>query len=221
MRIALLLILLAGCSTTRESKEPDRVYRAHGETWVYSKTEFHTQYLGLNSPHGILGTRNRYRESHVVTNSSGKQISVPENLYALQKDGTFKRIVCCEYFRESGDLFNIDDKLVFVFENARRYITDCFIHPAGKPDNEFDPDPGNRIYGVTVYADFDPQAGVFKVGTFNAGDYPEDEYWSYEREKGYAKGRMPVTGTMTFRYSKRKPFLCNDPRALPQKDPQR
>lgn len=220
MRIALLFIfLLTGCSNTRESKDPDKFFLVNGDLWAYSKTEFHTQYLGLNSPHGIIGTRNAYRETHVITNSAGRKISVAENLYALQRDGSFKKIVCCEYFREAGDLYSIEGKLVFIFDNARRYITDCFIHPAGDPDNEFDPDPGKRIFGVRVFAEFDPADGRFKASTFNAGDYPAEDYWAYERGKGYAKGRMPITGTMEFRYSKRKTFMCDDPRAVPQKEP--
>jgi hypothetical protein len=219
MRIALLFVLLAtGCSTTRESKEPDRLLHAYGDAWVYSKSEFNTEYLGLNSPHGIIGTRNAYRETHLVTNSAGKKISVAENLYALQRDGSLKKIVCCEYFREKGDLYDIDGKLVFIFDNARRYITDCFIHPAGKPENEFEPDRGNRIYGVTVFAEFDPKDDKFKASTFNAGDYPAEAYWAYERDKGYGKARMPITGNMAFLYSKRKAFMCDDPRAVPQKE---
>ncbi len=216
--LPLLALLVTGCGSTTERREPDKLYRAYGDTWIYSKTEFRTQYLGLNSPHGIVGMRNAHRESHVVTDSAGKKISIPDNLHALQRDGTFKKIECCEYFREIGDLYNIDGKLVFIFDNARRYITDCFIHPARKPENEFEPDPGKRIFGVTVFAELDLKDRVFRVSTFSAGDYPEDEYWSYERDRGYAKGRMPMTGSMAFLYSKRKPFMCDDPRALPQKE---
>src|SRR5215510_5072505 len=104
----------------------------------------------------------RLRETHVITNSAGRKISIPENLYALQKDGSMKQIECWQYFREQGDLYNIGDKLVFIFDNAREFITDCFIYPSGRPDNELAP-PGKRVYGVTVFAEFDPIKNIFKT----------------------------------------------------------
>src|SRR5215475_12926365 len=109
------LLVLAACST-RETKRDDKIYQAYGDTWIYSKTEINKQYLGFPSPHGIIGVRNAYRETHVITNSAGRKISIPENLYALQKDGSMKQIECCQYFREQGDLYNIGDKLVFIFD---------------------------------------------------------------------------------------------------------
>jgi hypothetical protein len=61
-----------------------------------------------------------------------------------------------------------DDRLVFIFDNARKFITDCFIYPGGRPDNELQP-PEKQVYGVTVFAEFDPDANVFKISTFSAG----------------------------------------------------
>jgi hypothetical protein len=90
------LLVLAACgSSTSETKRPDKIYQAYGDTWIYSKTEINERYWGFNSPHGIIGKRNAYRETHVITNSAGRKISIPENLYALQKDGSMKQIECC------------------------------------------------------------------------------------------------------------------------------
>ena len=80
--------------------------------------------LAFDPPHGLPGVRNRYEERHLIRNSAGKTISIPDNLYALQRDGTLKKVECCNHFRASGDLYNIDDKLVFAFDNARKFITD-------------------------------------------------------------------------------------------------
>jgi hypothetical protein len=200
-----VVTLLTACSRT-ERKRDDQIYKAYGDTWVYSKTEISTRYLALYSPHGLFGMRNGYQEKHLIRDSAGNTISIPDNLYALQRDGTLKKIECCQYFRESGDLYNFDDRLVFIFDNAREFITDCFIYPAGRPDNELQP-PGKRIYGVTVFAEFDPEAKFFKISTFSAGDnYLPFEY----RAAGLRTGRQHLTirEHYAFLYARRKLFMC-------------
>jgi hypothetical protein len=126
-----VLTLLTACSRTTEWKHDDQFYKANGNTWVYSKTEITTRYRALVSPHGLFGERNRYQERHLIRNSAGNTVSIPDNLYALQRDGTLKKIECCQYFREKGDLYNIDDRLVFIFDNAREFINVRFS--AGRP----------------------------------------------------------------------------------------
>jgi hypothetical protein len=202
------LLVLAACSASEtETKRPDKIYQAYGDRWIYSKTEIRKQYLGFASPHGIIGMRNAYRETHVITNSAGSKISIPENLYALQKDGSMKQIECCQYFREQGDLYNIGDKLVFIFDNAREFITDCFIYPSGRPDNELAP-PGKRVYGVTVFAEFDPIKNIFKSTTFSAGDnYLPFEYRAAVLRSG--RGDLTIEQHEAFSYARRKPFMCD------------
>jgi hypothetical protein len=99
-----VVTVLTACASTNETKQDDKIYQAYGDTWVYSKTEISTRYLALDSPHGILGPRYRDEERHLIRNSAGKTISIPDNLYALQKDGTLRKIECCQYFREKGEL---------------------------------------------------------------------------------------------------------------------
>jgi len=205
--VSALAALLAACASTTETRRPDKVYQAYGETWVYSKTELHTRTPAFDSPHGFLGPRSSYRETHLVRNAAGLTISIPDTLYALQSDGTLKKIECCQYFRELGDLYNIDDRLVFVFANARKYITDCFIYPSGHPDNELKP-PGERIDGVTVFAEFDPEAKIFKVSSFSAGD----NYLPFEYRAALLRsGRRDLTDQQhhAFLYARRKPFMCD------------
>jgi hypothetical protein len=194
--------LLAACGRT-EVKRDDQIYKAYGDTWVYSKSEITTRYF--DPPHGLPGVQNRYEERHLMRNSAGKTISITDNLYALQRDGTLKKIECCQRFRASGDLYNIDNKLVFIFDNARKLITDCFIYPAGRPDNELQP-PENQVFGVTVFAEFDPGTSTFKTITFSAGDnYQPFEYRAAELRTGR---QLSIPETYAFSYARRKPFMC-------------
>jgi hypothetical protein len=207
-----VVTLLTACSRT-ERKRDDQIYKAYGDTWVYSKSEITTRYLGLYSPHGLFGMRNGYQERHLIRNSAGNTISIPDNLYALQRDGTLQKIECCQYFRESGDLYNIDDRLVFIFDNAREFITDCFIYPAGHPDNELQP-PEKRIYGVRVFAEFDPETNFFKVSTFSAGDnYLPFEYRVARLRTG--RQHLTIREHYAFLYARRKPFMCEGSAGTP------
>lgn len=208
-----VLLLIAACEKVSETKLDDERYRADGDTWVYSKTEVHTSYMALNSPHGMFGRRSGYRERHLMRNSAGKTISIPDHLYALQRDGTMRKIECCQYSRERGHLYNFDDKLVFIFDNARKFITDCFIYPRERPNNESQP-PGEQIYGVTVFAEFDPEATVFKIRTFDAGDnYLPFEYRAAVLRTG--RTDLTIPQDYEFRYARRKPFMCEDPAPPP------
>jgi hypothetical protein len=206
-----VITLLAACDRT-ESKQDDQIYKAYGDTWVYSKTEIRTRYLALHSPHGWFGMRNGHQERHLIRNSAGTTISIPDNLYALQSDGTLKKIECCQYFRESGDLYNIDDRLVFIFDNARKFVTDCFIYPAGRPGNELQP-PEKQVYGVTVFAEFDPETNSFKISSFDAGDnYLPFEYRAAELRTGR---QVTIREHYAFLYARRKPFMCEGSAAAP------
>jgi hypothetical protein len=211
LRAFTVVTLLTACERT-ELKRDDQIYKAYGDTWVYSKTEITSRYLALYSPHGWFGVRNGHQEKHLIRNSAGNTISIPDNLYALQRDGTLKKIECCQYFRESGDLYNIDDRLVFIFDNARKFITDCFIYPSKRPDNELQP-PEKQIYGVTVFAEFDPEANFFKISTFSAGDnYLPFEYRAAELRTGR---QLTIRERYAFLYARRKPFMCEGSAAAP------
>ena len=176
------------------------------------RPRFTTRYLVPVWQYGLFDLRYGYQERHLIRNPAGNTISIPDNLYALQRDGTLKEIECCQYFRESGDLYNIDDRLVFIFGNARKFITDCFIYPSRRPDNELQP-PEKQIYGVTVFAEFDPEANFFKISTFSAGDnYLPFEYWAAELRTGR---QLTIQESYAFRYARRKPFMCEGSAAAP------
>lgn len=126
--LALALLVISACSSEHETVLPEKSYNAYGGSWKYSKTEVNIEYPCLGSPHGIIGSCNGYRELHFLTSDAGERIPVHHRIYALQRDGTYKKIKCCEYFREQADLYNFHHKLVLRLENAREFITDCFIY---------------------------------------------------------------------------------------------
>ena len=215
MRHALLvpvLLVLSACVSHKE-RTPDKTYKAYDQTWKYYAIKTRRKYPGLFSSHGLMGMRNTYRVEHYLVSASGESIPLHQRIYALQKNGTYKKIQCCKFFRESAEVYNFGNRIVLVLNNARKYITDCFIYPAGKPNNEFEKDPGKRIFGVTVFGEFNPKDKIFRVRSFDASAYKASAYWAYERKKGYQRARLPMKLTYQFLYSKRKPFLCNDPRA--------
>ena len=203
-----VVTLLTACSETTETRVDDQTARAHGDIWVYSKTEIETQYRVLFSPHGLFGYRNAYQERHLIRNSAGKTISISDNLYALQRGGTWKKIECCQYFSEKGDLFNFDEKMVFIFANDRKFITDCPIYPRGRPNN--DQEPPEKQADVTVFAEFDPKSHVFKIGTFDAGDnYLRFEIRAAQLRTGRERDDLTIREHWAFLYSRRKPFICD------------
>jgi hypothetical protein len=211
---AVVAAIAALCALTGDEHRrelPLQTYRAYGQTWTYAKVEINTQYLGLFSGHGLIGTRNAYREIHTLTDASGTKIDVADRLYALQRDGRYRKITCCAYFRERADLYEFDGRLVLVFSNARRFITDCFIHPAGRPGDEVEPDRGKRIGYIKVYAAFDPATETFKVDQFE--DSLTDTDVKAEEARFGRQLLIPEHEALAWRY--RQPFRCTDPRARP------
>jgi hypothetical protein len=192
-----IALLLAACTRESETNLPPKTYRAYGKTWIYRQTEIRTQNPILAALHaGGHG----YRERHVIEDGSGERIAVEDRLYALQKDGRFRKVECCSYFREEGELYNFDGRLVFQFSNARKFITDCFIYPAGVPDNERRP-AEQQVFGSTVYGEFDPARRIFLISTFDAGQFTDQDY-----DKSGAGRSIEVADR--FYYQHRQPFHC-------------
>lgn len=216
--VAAIAVLPALTRSEYRRELPVQTYLAYDQAWTYAKVEINTQYPGLFSGHGLIGTRNAYREIHTLTDASGARIDVADRLYALQRDGSYKKIVCCAYFRERADLYGIDGRLVLVFANARRFITDCFIYPAGRPNDEFEPDPGERITYVRVYAEFDTASRTFKVAHFEDSLTDADIKAEKHRLKHRFGRHLSIAEHEALAYRHRQPFRCDDPRARPATD---
>ena len=196
--MALALMFSTACTRQVETDLPPRIYQAHGETWLYRQTEIRTRNPILAPLHaGGHG----YRERHLIESKTGERIAVQDRLFALQRNGRYKKIACCEYFREQGELYNFQGRLVFVFENSREFITDCFIYPAGLPDNEQKAEK-DRVFGSTVYGVFDPERRAFLISEFDAGNFSLQEY------RAAGAGRS-IESDAEFRYLHRAPFMCD------------
>ena len=196
---ALLLLLCAGCSREVATELPPKSYQAHGKTWIYRQTEISTRNPLLAPLHA---GGNGYREHHSIEDGRGERIAIHYRLYALQKSGSYKKVSCCEYFREQGELYNFEGRLVLEFANARKFITDCFIHPAGHPDNERRPKP-DQVFGTTVYAIFDPVRRVFLIKEFDAGKFTSGEYDAAGADRS-------IESSALFAYQHRVPCHCDD-----------
>lgn len=193
----LALALSTACTRQEETDLPPKTYAAHGETWIYRQTEIRTRNPILAPLHA---GGNGYREDHSIESASGERIAVQDRLFALQRSGRYKKVTCCEYFREQGELYNFQGRLVFVFDNGRKFITDCFIYPAGRPDNEQKPKE-DQVFGSTVYAVFDPNRRIFLISEFDAGNYTAQEYQA-------ADAGRSIESAAQFAYVHRTPFLC-------------
>lgn len=196
--------LALGCTEERRVVLEPKIYQAYGKSWLYRQSEIRSSNRFLAPLHA---GGNGYREEHVLelrqpaTGSDRRPIQVPEVIYALQKNGRYKKISCCRYYREQAELFNFDNKLVLEFSNAREFITDCFIYPAGRPDNERRPKP-DQIYGTTVYGEFVPERGIFIVRTFHAGEYADSDFKAQRADRS-------IEAWSQFMYRHRKPFDCH------------
>lgn len=195
---------LCACERVEYSTEhPAKVFSAHGRSWEYRATEVQIRQRLLAAFHA---GGNGYREVHVLRPMSGgarpaePRMLVNDRLYALQKNGAYKKITCCDHFREKGRLHAFDGKLVFEFSNNRKYITDCFVYPPGHPENEEVPE-GQRIFGSTVYGVFDPERAIFLIDTFDAGRFSMEDY-----EK--AGAGQSIETSAEFAFGHRRAFKC-------------
>lgn len=191
--IAIAIMHCAGCSREERRQLPAKTYRAHGVQWVYRQTEIRTRNSILAALHaGGHG----YREHHVIEDETGERIRVEDRLFALQRDGRYRKVRCCEYFREQGELYNFEGRLVFQFDNASEFITDCFIHPGGITDDE-----RARDLDSTVYGEFDHARRIFLIDQFDAASFAIRDY-------KVANAGRSIESDARFRYAHRKPFQC-------------
>ena len=204
-RLAMIAILVAtyGCTDERRVDLEAATYQAYGKTWIYRQAEINISNRFLAPLHA---GGNSYREEHVLqvahpaTARDREPILVPNVIYALQRNGRYKQISCCQYYREQAEVYNFGDRLVLEFSNARKFITDCFIYPAGDPNNERKP-KGEQVFGTTVYGDFDPSRRIFIVRTFHAGQFSEADYEAERADRS-------LKSHAEFMYRRRKPFNC-------------
>jgi hypothetical protein len=196
------LLFLSACAEIRESRSTQAQYQAYGKTWSYYTVERYTKSWGVDTPHGIMGWRERLEQFVYLTTDDGERIPVHERIYALQRDGSYKKVECCNSVLIQAAVRNFDNKLIVYFKQTRENTTDCFVYPEGHPDDEKEPEPKNRYRYVQLFGEFDPQMNVFRVHDF----LPSFSREEFRKTVGY---RANSEQTEAFFYSNRRPFICD------------
>jgi len=199
----LAALSLTACAEMRETPSQRERYQAYGENWTYYSVERYTKSWGINTPHGIMGWEEELEQFAYLVTEEGESIPVHKRLYALQRDGSYKKVECCTRSTIQLSVRNFDKKLVAYFKQTRENTTDCFVHPEDHPDAEKEPDPRKRYVYVQLFGEFDPKAKVFRVQEFLPG-FSRQEF----REKVGARGSREQTEA--FFYANRKPFICEN-----------
>src|SRR6266852_2287343 len=110
--VGLVLVCVSACAEMWETPSKEVQYRAYSRTWVYSTVERYTKSWGFNTPHGILGIREKLEEFVYLVSDQGEKIPVHERIYALQKDNTYKKVECCSTALTHAAVYNVDNKLI-------------------------------------------------------------------------------------------------------------
>lgn len=197
----LLAPLCAACSFTVPGKEivsTEQVLHAYGKTWKLVTTHrFDTEYYFFGITGG--GTE-RTKEFLYLDKQDGSRINLNERVYALQRDGSYKKVEnCCGSYGPTGQpLLDFDDKLFFNLLAKNDQITDCFVHPAYAPDNDQRP-PDKRLTIIDFWGEFDPVSERVLLNQFFPGADEKAE-------------QRPTSRTMRehyqFLYAHRRPFGC-------------
>ncbi len=205
-----LVSLLAACDTNRvDIVDSDKQYSAYGKTWRYQSIEHHSQGWELFTGHGYIGLVDRIRQEVFLETIGEERIPVHDRIYALQKDGSYKKINCCNNFGTLASVYEVGNRL-FVFLSLGRSITDCFVYPAGQPDNEELP-PGEQISVIDFFGEFDPVQGTFYVNSFYKGGIDRKTLYGNVPNWKEIESKESLGAYRTRIYLHRSPFECDKP----------
>lgn len=200
--LALTVFCASACAEMRETPSKETEYFAYGKTWRYYTVERYNKRWALNTPHGLIGEREDWDKLLYLVAPDGEKIAVHERIYALQKNGSYKRVECCRDVRSNPAVYNFGDALVLNFEQSKDKVTDCRVYPTGYPNDEEEPDPAKRRRYITLFGTFDQAERRFYVREF----LPDFSTQEFHEKLG---NRPNAKQTVEFFYSKRQPFICN------------
>lgn len=200
-----ILIQTAACSSTQNISRDEGKYSAYGQKWKYSSILQSTRQWNLFTSHGNIGRVERVRQELILDAEDGEKIPVHERLYALQRDGSYKKVACCIDNNTLGDVFSINDEIFVRFLQERTEITDCFVHPPWKPDSDRQP-LGEQTRWTEFYGEFDPVTRNFNIQTFNKGTNLEP-IKGPEWKKWWAAASLAES--VGIEYLHRSPFVCS------------
>ncbi|HEX7889867.1 MAG TPA: hypothetical protein VF522_10950 [Ramlibacter sp.] len=136
--LALFMAVVAGCgsgcSVTSSGKEyrlrDPQEFRAYGRRWTLTfleRTDSEYYFFGITA-----GGAPRYRSLLYLVPEDGKRIELHDRIFALQRDGSVKRVRDCCGNYESGSVpvFQVNDQLVMHVRAAPDKVTDCAAYGA-------------------------------------------------------------------------------------------
>jgi hypothetical protein len=157
---------------------------------------------GFGSAHGLFGKKEGTGQHIFLITEAGERIPVHERIVALQKDGSYKSVLCCHSVSTLASVYNFDGKLILQLWQTRENTTDCFVYPPNRPDDEKRP-PEERVRRIFLFGEFDTKERVFRIAHFYPGGVSNEE-------SKKAIGATPsVEESDKFRYPKRIPFICD------------
>jgi hypothetical protein len=198
------LSALTACTERFDIPGEEEQYHAYGQVWRYSTIEHRSKEWELFTTHGYIGQVDRIQQDVFLEPIRNERIPVHDRLFALQKDGTYRKINCCTEFSTLANVYSANDKLFVFFLQRKRNVTDCFAHPAYQPDNEQLPQE-KQISWINFYGEFDPEKKVFYVSSFYPGiDSATKEKMNWKEWLGKAS----IKEVSKFEYQNRAPFDC-------------
>jgi hypothetical protein len=197
--LVLLACLGAGCVGTVPGdlhQDPPKEYRAYGKTWKFVLATRYDQRYWLHPL--SIGGDSKPKDLLYLYKADSSRIELHERIYALQRDGSYKKVECCTgYGGLNQPIIGIDDKLVLQLQAPKENVTDCYVYPPNAPDNE-KRSPAERITVVDFLGEFDPVSERVLLNSFFPG----------VKDRGDKAGTSSATMQDYYRvvYANRRPF---------------
>jgi len=198
--------MLTSCTERHDREVVNQQYSAYGKTWRYTSVEHNSRGWEIFTTHGYIGQVERVQQEIFLQQKQGERIPVHDRLFALQKDGTYKKINCCDSVNTLATLHNLNGKLLVHFLQKKESATDCFVFPAGQQDNE-KLQSGKQINWIDFFGEFDPVTGIFRVNSI----FPGNIDWAAEMGANWKQtwAEESIDDTIKRQFLHRIPFDCS------------
>jgi len=196
-----VLTVLAACRSVENTEIPALEYSAYGKKWKYFSVEHYIRDWGFDSAHRMFGLKESNKQDVYLVNDSGQKLDVGKHIVALQRDGSYRAVNCCDSLRTRAKVHNFDGKLVLMMEQKAAETTDCIVYPPGRPDDASRP-IGERINYAVLFGEFDQEAQLFRIREFFPGGISDEAY------KKALDDNPSQAQIDRFFYENRTPFMC-------------
>jgi len=199
------LVALTSCASEIDIVNSQREYRAYGQSWKYLSVSHHSRTMELFTTHGYIGEVDRVRQEIIIETENGEKIPAHDRLYALQMDGTYKKTECCYDANTIASVYSVNEKLFIYFLQRKINVTDCFVYPTGRPDDEKKP-PMEQVNWIDFFGEFDPVKKLFYIRSFYKGMDLAAAMGSNWKE---LLAKESIEDVRKRQYLNRAPFVCN------------